>query len=107
MLNGLSIAPKQVKRRGLLVASRKRDCLLDVDTSELQAGQSKAYAFQIGPYATDNASSGNVAISSGRGDSSRGDNSSGDNHSPDSKNVEGRESDTSSAGSAAEIAKVN
>ena len=42
----------KVQRRGLLVASRQRTRLLDIETSELQAGQSKAYAFQVGPYAT-------------------------------------------------------
>lgn len=98
---GVNCANKKVKRRGLLVASRQRACLLDVETSELQAGQSKAYAFQVGPYDTGNGSSGNVGINSGIGDSS------GDNHNPDSKNVDSRESDTSSEGPATETLKVS
>lgn len=100
-------AKKKVKRRGLLVASQQRACLLEVKTSELQAGQSKAYAFDVGPFDTDNDRSGNVGISSGSDASRSGDNSSGDSHSPDSKNVDSRESDTSSAGPAAEAAKVS
>lgn len=42
----------KVRRRGLLVASRKRTCLLEVKTCELQAGQSKAHLFEVGPYSS-------------------------------------------------------
>lgn len=94
-------AKKKVKRRGLLVASRQRACLLDVETSELQAGQSKSYAFQVG-VDTENHGSDNVGISSGNGDSS------GDIHNPDSKNAGSKVSNTSSsAGPASEAAKVS
>ncbi len=56
----------KVKRRGLLVASRQRTCLLDVKTSELQAGQSKAYAFQVGPYTTTSTEGGSGVGSAGK-----------------------------------------
>ncbi|CAM9623526.1 unnamed protein product, partial [Sphacelaria rigidula] len=42
--------PGEVRRRGLLVASRARTCLLDVETCDLQEGQSRAHKFNIGPY---------------------------------------------------------
>lgn len=45
-----SVELLKVRRRGLLVASRERECLLEVNTCELQAGQSKAYGFNVGPY---------------------------------------------------------
>lgn len=44
--------PQKVQRRGLLVASRQRASLLEVKTCELDAGQSKSHAFDVGPYAT-------------------------------------------------------
>ncbi|CAM9129624.1 unnamed protein product, partial [Hapterophycus canaliculatus] len=80
--------PGEVQRRGLLVASRQRTCLLDVKTSELQAGQSKAYAFQVGPY----------AVSSGSSTPGSSVNS--------SKETSGPEIGTVSADSTADVAKV-
>lgn len=92
----LFLCRTKIQRRGLLVASRQRTHLLDVETSELQAGQSKAYAFQIGPYAT------------GSGNSSVGSTTDNNLDKPDesSKPVDGRESDTCSTGPVAETAKV-
>lgn len=43
-------ANMKVRRRGLLVVSRARTCLLDVETCDLQEGQSRAHKFNIGPY---------------------------------------------------------
>lgn len=59
----------KVRRRGLLVASRKRTCLLEVETCELQAGQSKAHLFEVGPYSS---SGGGVGGGSGGGRLSEG-----------------------------------
>lgn len=74
----------KVRRRGLLVASRKRTCLLEVETCELQAGQSKAHLFEVGPY------------SSGGGSSSSG--SDGRRQSECSLSTNGRGNDEESPG---------
>lgn len=90
--NTCFLSRTKVQRRGLLVASRQRTHLLDVKTSELQAGQSKAYAFQVGPYAT-GSDSGSVGSSTWKFDEN-------------SKPADGQGSDTSSAGPPIETAKV-
>lgn len=79
------------------MTSRQRTRLLDVETSELQAGQSKAYAFQVGPYVT------------GSDTSSVGSSTANIHDKLDarSKPVDSQESDTGSAGPPTETTKVH
>lgn len=87
----------QVRRRGLLVASRQRACLLDVPSSELQADQSKAYAFQVGPYGNRGGSFGSTSGEDG---------TSADEAGARPKDVDGRESSAGAAGPATETVEV-
>lgn len=48
--SSLVLWSQKVRRRGLLVMSRKRATLLQVKSCELQEGQSKALSFEVGPY---------------------------------------------------------
>lgn len=88
-----------MQRRGLLVASRRRTCLLEVETSELQAGQSKAYAFEVGPYGT---GGGGGGCSS----SDAGSSVSAEQQYNSSVGGDSRDSETGSTGITAEVAKV-